>query len=180
METAMEFGAKNSLTKLGVRLIGIFFFIRAVADVYGLITHTRSAEGFLGFYMNFNDDGKPIIDIMAWVGVVIMIYVCFQLFRFHPSGRNWALTIYWLLLLEGAGYSIWLIISWVKDFFGGKDFSFALNINNPVWQGEVSGLFAILLYFGVVVVFIFIPVYFLMRKDVKQLFQKTAPTGETN
>ena len=162
------------MNKWGVRLISCYFFVWAISDVYKLATGTSSNK-FFGFYFSSNGEN---LAFMAWAEVVALAYIGFQLLRFHPGGRYWSLAVLWLMTLEAGGFLIWMIVLLAKDFFEGKSSGLAWNCNCPIWHGEVRGLPAVLLYFVVVFIFIFIPTYFLMRKDVKQLFEKAVATVE--
>ncbi len=163
------------MNKWGVRLISCYFFIWAISDVYKLISGTRHAKGFLGFHLTYHGENINI-DSMAWAGVVILVYAAFQLLRFHPSGRYWALTVLWVSTLLSGFSFIWLIVLLANAFYNGT----GIDFSNPKWLGEDSRPIAALLLFVGAFLFYFISVYFLMRKDVKQLFQKPVTTGETN
>ena len=73
METTSELTANNTLTKWGVRLIGIYFFLWAVSDFYRLVIGTRTAKGFLGFDLGLTYNGEHI-DVVAWLGVAVLFY----------------------------------------------------------------------------------------------------------
>lgn len=160
------------MNKLGVRLIALVFIIGAITDVYGLVTGTRHAQGGLGFDLGLTYNGKPI-DVMAWMEVVVLLYAGIQLLRFHPSGRNWALFIFWVMTVFAGIFLFWFI---------GSLATASIQISNPPWLSENSrSIFAILLLIGIIIVFCLVPIYFLMREDVKQLFEKpVAVEGTTN
>ena len=164
-----------ALAKWGVRLIGFLLFVGAISDFYKLITGTRQIQGFLGFDLGLNHDGKPI-DVMGWLGVVILIYVGVQLLRFQPSGRYWALFIFLVSTLLLVVNLVWFIGLFTTASSGGT----RIDIANPQWLDEKSRPIAAILLFVGVIVFYCVPAYFLMRKDVKQLFHKPAPTGESH
>jgi hypothetical protein len=156
------------MKKWGVRLIALFFIIRAVSSIYGLISGTFRVNGFLGFDFTYN--GKPT-GIMAWVSVAIFLYVGVQLLRFHQSGRDSALFVLGLEMFVSAIFLIWMSVLWVKDFGENKGSGLAWNLSLFHWHSEIRGLSVVIVYFVEIFIFLFIPFYFLKRKNVKQLFE---------
>jgi hypothetical protein len=164
------------MKKWGVRLIACLFFIRAISGAYNLIAYIGPAGSFSGWVMEFN--GWNInTDFMGWVELVIPVYIGFQLLRFNPSGRFWALTILWLATLSLGGFLIWLSVLVAQAFYYNKP----MNFSHTNWFGEIRGPIPFLLFLASIFVFYAIPTYYLMRKDVKQLFEKpVAAEGTTD
>lgn len=145
------------MNKWGVRLIGFLFLIEAIYYFLPLITKTWHPTGFWE------------IDL---VYAIVFLYTGIQLLRFHPSGRNWALFILWLSTLLSGFFLVWISLSLTTT---------SIYFANPQWLNESSRpIFALLLFVGAVIIFLFVPIYFLMRKDVKQLFQNAAASTDNN
>jgi len=168
------------MKKWGVRLIGLLFFIRAISDIYALITYTGPAGSFTGWVMEFSR-WNVNTDFMGWVEIAILIYAGVQLLRFHPSGRLATLALLWVATLSLGGFLIWMTVLVTKSFY----FNEPIELSHTSWFGEVRGPIPfLLLVFGAFVIYA-IPTYYLTRKDVKQLFEKndtpkeTAPVSDT-
>jgi hypothetical protein len=160
------------MNKWGVRIIAMFFFILAIWDVYALLTggHTHGA---FGFDLGITKDGKPDIDYMAWVEVIICIFIGIQLLRFHPSGRGCALNVLWLLVLF-SGFVLIASVITVYGVYTGK-----VNIGGLTWLNEnLRPIAAILLPVGVLIFFL-ISINFLYREDVELLFKKSVAQQES-
>ncbi|MBI5352368.1 MAG: hypothetical protein HZB50_06985 [Chloroflexi bacterium] len=167
------------MKKWGVRLIALLFFIGAILDAYGLIKGTRHAQGGLGFDLGLTYNGQPI-DVMAWVEVVVFIYVGVQLLRFHPSGRFLALAIFWVSVFSSTCTFSWMIVLMVKDWTS-PTLDFSKFSSNLPWLSGISVPILLIVFFAGVFVFNFLAIYFLRKKDVKQLFEKPVlAKGETN
>jgi hypothetical protein len=159
------------MNKWGVRIIAMFFFILAIWDVYALLTggHTHGA---FGFDLGITKDGKPDIDYMAWVEVVICIFIGIQLLRFHPSGRGCALNVLWLLVLFSVLLLVILGVSVYRHYTGTVDFG------GPKWLNENLRPFAaILIPVGLLLFFLFL-INFLLGEDVERLFGKPIDSKE--
>jgi hypothetical protein len=115
------------------------------------------------------------------VEVVILVYASFQLLRFHQSGRNWALSIFGLSILASGLGLIFIVVISINAFYTQTSYPFTLNFPGVTMFSEVDGSIAYVVFLiGIIMLFYFVPAYFLMRKDVKQLFEKAVATGETN
>lgn len=165
---------ETTMNKWGVRLISVYLSIWAITNAYKIISG-HSKNTFFG--LGFNLFGHTL-DFLAWAEVAFLVYIGFQLFRFQSGGRNSALFLFWWLSISSAGFLIWMIVVTANDLYKGEIPSLALNLNNPTWFGELRGFSAAWFYFVVILVFYFIPTYFLMRKDVKQLFEKPVTIEE--
>jgi hypothetical protein len=163
------------MNKWGVRLIGACFFVMATSDFYKLITGNGRTNGFLGFDLGLKRYGNPI-EVMAWIEAAFFIYVGVQLLRFRPSGRYGALLVLGLASI-GSGFGLVLVIAiLINHFITGTSHPFTAS---NMWLGEIGeGIVAGVVMTGIFISF-FIPAYFLMRKDVKPLFDKIGTT-ETN
>jgi hypothetical protein len=162
------------MNKWGVRLIAGLFFIRVISGIYNLITYTGPAGSYTTWVMEFGG-WKMNTDFMGWVELLILVYIGFQLLRFKPSGRFWALTVLWLETIFLGGFVIWMSVLAAKAFYYNEPMSFS----HTTWFGEISGPIPFLLFFCGAFVFYAIPTYYLMRKDVKQLFKKPVTTEES-
>ena len=163
------------MKKWGVRLIGIYFFVWAISGVYNLIAYTGPAGSYTGWVMEFG--GWSInTDFMAWLELIILVSIGFQLLRFQPSGRFWALTVLWLVTLLLGGVLIWMTALVAKAFYYNE----TMELSHTNWFGEIRGPIPVLVFLAGAVVLYFIPTYFLMRKDVKQLFQRPVTKVENN
>jgi hypothetical protein len=162
------------MNKWGVRLIAVFLFIWAISDLHNLITGNELTPVFIGFDLMLNRDGIPI-HVMAWVEALVLVYAGVQLLRFNPCGRYGALTMLLINTIRAGGYLIWMIVIMVVGLYhSGSDFWWQFSLVDGV--SYFSFLFAMVIFF----VYYFIPTYYLMRRDVKQLFQKAITTAENN
>jgi len=175
------------MNKWGVRLIAVYFCVWAIFDFYTLTTGNGKTNGFLGFELAVSQNGKPV-DVMAWLQAFVFMGVAVRLLSFEPGGRYWALFVFWIKSIKSAGFLVWMIVVSINDFYKTDIPNLALKINIPIWVGELKGFSVALFYFVVFLIFYFIPTYFLMRKDVKCLFEKPVvadestaiPTGESS
>lgn len=151
------------MNKWGVRLISCLFFIWAISGIHRLIIGTSSKE-FFGLSLTYH--GEKLV-FMAWAQVVVLVYIGFQLLRFRPSGRYWALTVLWLGMLGTGWLLIWMIISALKAFYHNE----AIDFYYTTWFGEIRDL-AVLLFYAGILVYLFIPAYYLLRANTKKLFQQ--------
>jgi hypothetical protein len=130
-------------------------------------------HGAFGFDLGITKDGKPDIDYMAWVEVVICIFIGIQLLRFHPSGRGCALNVLWLSVFF-MGIMLVVTVILVNDVYAGNR-----DIGGLTWLNEnLRPIAAILLPIGVLIFFL-IPINFLYREDVELLFKKSVAQQES-
>lgn len=163
------------MNKWGVRLIALLFIILAVSDVYGVITGARNGQSFTRFHINVLG-----IDFMPWVEIVILVYAGIQLLRFQPSGRYSALFIFGLAILASGIGLILIVVVLIDSLISGTSFPLTTNIRGNNWFSEPGGSVVYVVLLAVVLIIIyFIPAYFLMRKDVKQLFEKIITAEES-
>lgn len=161
------------MNKWGVRLIGCYFLIWAISDLVELIIGTHSKKGFMGFYIEIGG-----LDIAPWIGVCILFYTVFQLVRFDNSGRIWALIMLWpYTIIWGA-----LFIAALVSFFSppvrerlSSSFTWTWTM---VPKPEPPVGFS--LFVGVVFINFLVPLYYLLRKNTKALFQKIITAEENN
>lgn len=166
------------MKKWGVRLIGFYFLIRAVSEVYQLITGTRHAKGFFGIYLRSNNNSIDAIDIMAWIGVYILIYTGIQLIRFDRRGRTWALILFWpSVIFMGTLFMVSLISFFYPSIY--EDLHIPIAPTLSLFKRKAETPFEIFLFLGFGFSYCLIPLYYLLRKDTKALFQKV-PAAEAN
>lgn len=158
------------MTKWGVRLIACYFFVWAISDFYGLVTSTRTAKGFLSFDLGLTYNGEHI-DVIAWLGVAILLYAGFQLLRFHPSGYDLTLLIFWLSFFSLGFSLVWLVI-WLN--------SDSVDLSNVVTIVGIKGTILAQLLVAAFFVLHSSVLYFLYRKDTKALFNIPAISREIN
>lgn len=161
------------MNKWGVRLIGCLFLIRAISDAYPLIVNNGNAED-LGWRVLFF--GANLSGFMPWLVITLLIYIGAQLLRFQPSGRDWALIILWLSTLAWGGILIWVIFLIAKAFFYNE----TMELSHSSWFGEIRGPIPTILLLAGVFIAYFVLSYYLMRKDVKFLFEKPVAAEESN
>jgi hypothetical protein len=168
------------MNKWGVRLIGIYFFVWAISQFVKYVTITRNEHGFWGFDLGLAHNGK-LIDVIGLMGVVILIFAGFQLLRFQASGRYSALFILRLAILASGIGIILTVAVLIDSLITGTSFPLTTNFRGNSWLSEPGGsIVYVVLLAGVFIIIYFIPAYYLMRKDVKQLFEKPVAAGETN
>ena len=160
------------MNKWGVRLIAVYLFAWAISDFYKLLTDNENMGDFLGL----ESYGTPV-PIMGWIEVVIYIYAGIQLLRFKPSGRNWALFIFGLLSLFSGAFLVVMVAVWINSYFTLAEFPLTFDFPGSAWLGEIgTSIISMALLVGLILFFYFLPTYFLMRKDVKRLFDKIDTT----
>jgi hypothetical protein len=156
------------MNKWGVRLIALLFIILAISNVYRLVTGTGRSSDDLGIAYN----GKPVY-IMAGIWAGIYFYTGFHLLKFHQKGRDWALFLLWPSTILVGLVCILVITVSVLSLYTRT----ALPIDlNPRWGSQINNPISVSIIFIGGFLLIFIPTYFLMRKDVKQLFEKPVTT----
>ena len=167
---------KNSaLAKWGVRLIGLCFFLWATSNLIDVVTVSGNTKGFYGITMTLSDD----IDITAWIGIYILFYTGVQLMRFDKRGRIWALILHWpLVIVLGVLFIASIILLFMPSFYESLPFSFAPKVRFLQIVAETP--LETSLFFLLDFVYFAAPLYFLLRKDTKALFNIPATTGETH
>ena len=160
------------MNKWGVRLIALLFVIRVILHAYNLITYTGPAGSYSGWVMEFGE-WNINTDFMAWAEIIILAYAGFQLFRFQPSGRYWALFTLWISTLVSGVFLVRITGVAIWAFYQREPIEayFTVKFWNTVGT-KVDGVIPLLLVYVGNFVFYLVPTYYLMRKDVKQLFEK--------
>ena len=173
------------MNKWGVRLVGFYFFVRAILTAYGLILSPFNAGGFFGFRLGNASYSLPFfgsgdaIDILALQEVVALLLVGYFLLRFNSTARLAALIVLWPPTIYHGIYFILMTLGAISSFFdSGATTSATLTFFQ--WSRDVNDPLILLLAFTGFFLFYSIPIYLLMRKDAKTLFQKVVTTGETN
>lgn len=168
------------MNKWGVRLISCYFFIWAISNVLKLIFSPGRSDGFFGisFYLpSYND--SPQIDVLGWFAAYLLFYAGIQLLRFDRGGRTWALIMLWpYTIFSGA-----LFLAALVSFFSSpvrEYLASSIKCNYPLQscKPETSLAFSLLLGWGFV--YVLIPLYFLLRKNSKELFIKPTVSQDTD
>lgn len=170
---------KNQTTsKVGVWLIATYFFILAVSKAMRImIGGERTAEPDV--YVELNNNTIEIYNVFAWIGVCFFLYVGIQLMRSNSSGWSLALFVYWpITIIQGSVFVCALMVFIFPALQNQLSLSFSLSL--PWGNYDFATPLKAFLYAGFRFLFMAIPLYFLLRKDTKALFQKPATTGETN
>jgi hypothetical protein len=155
------------------RLVGCFFLTWALSEFIGLLTGTRSVKGFYGFVSNAFIRGIPErVDVAAWIGVIILAWTGYYLIRLEEWGRRLALILLWPCLIGNSLLFILYAIGSINSILFDDPISVTIRLFNFNWPGEMDKPFIILSFFGGLLFFYGIIVYFLSRKDIKILFQK--------
>lgn len=166
------------MKKWGVRLIGFYFLIGAIFDLLGLVMGTRSKKGFLGLIITNSHANQ--VDIMGWIGVFVLAYAGYYLLRLDARGRLWTLIVLWPWVIISGFYLAWIVLSPTSTFFSNANMSMGWHFFYTDWPGEINGPYRIYSLFIGIFLFYSALTYFLMRKDVKQLFQKADTTAENH
>jgi len=162
------------MNKWGVRVIAIYFCVWSIHDFFGLLTGQLSKEGFMGLIIDAFG-----YDIAPWIGAFVCLYIGVQLIRLDPKGRRCALFLLWLWMIISGFYLVWMVFSPTSNFFSDANMSVVWRLFYTDWPGEVKGSYKnFLMYIGIFI-FYSILTYFLMRKDVKRLFEKHVTADES-
>lgn len=161
------------MNKWGVRLIGLFFIVWAMQLAIRLITGNHPPHGFL--FLVVDIDG---IDLAAWIGVCVLVCIGYRLLALDPRSRFWALIMLWFLSI---GYGWYFLKTIISVFSHSSLDPITLNFWPSQWNSpklesteiQLGVTLATFLYFA-------IPLYYLLRKDVKQLFQRPVTKVENN
>ncbi len=155
----------RTLNVWGVRLLGVFFLLWSLLDFVELITGTRSRKGFLGLHVDIGG-----LDIMTWIGVYVLSYTGYHLLKLNSQGRNWALIIFWPSMIVTGLYFLLAVISSISSSRFDTNLSTTLNLFKFQWA--IEDTVTLLIVLGGMFLLNSIPLFFLMRKDVKNLFLK--------
>jgi hypothetical protein len=168
------------MNKWGVRLISCYFFIWAISNVLKLIFSPSRADGLFGihFYLpSYN--GSPQIEILGWFAAYILLYTGIQLLRFDKRGRTWALIMLWPYTITSGTLFIAALIS----FFSSpvrKHLTSSINCNFGVGSCKPETSLALSALLGWGFVYCLTPLYFLLRKNTKEIFIKPTVPQETD
>jgi len=176
----------KAMSKWGVRLVGGYFFVRAILTAYGLILSPFDAGGFFGFRFTdvsyslpFFGSGESLIDIMALAEVVAFLLIGYFLLHYNSIARLAALIILWPPTIVNGFYFILMSLVAIFSLFDSEAKASA-TLRFFQWSRHVNDPLILLLAFTGFFLFYSTPIYLLMRKDIKALFQKVATTGETH
>jgi hypothetical protein len=179
---------EKGMNKWGVRLISVYFFAWAISKAVGIDNSKGSSYSIkLPFY---NHSGQ--IDLMGWIGVCVLLYVSYNLLRFNAASRTIALISLWPSVI-GIGFFLALITYYainalVSGTYATADSSMTFYFFHTKWPGEVTNPALIFLIIAGKFMLALAPLYILMRKDLKRLFDKPVvadestaiPTGESS
>jgi hypothetical protein len=179
-------GAKGekAMNKWGVRLIGYYFFVRAILTAYGLILSPFEAGGFFGFQatdasytLPFIGSGKQI-DFLALGEVITLMLIGYFILRLNLTARGTALIVLWPPTIYYGIYFILMTLVALFSFFS-PEVTASETLTFFQWSREVNNPIILALAHAGFFLFYAIPTYFLMRKDVKQLFEKPVTIEES-
>ena len=159
------------MKKWGIRLISVCFWLGAVATCFDIITKENPPRGFLGISFSLFSGSSPEsmtsqLDIMALIGLCVYVYIAYNLLKSNEQGRIWALAILWISVLRFVFSFIYTVI---KSPMPWTSISMVANYPGHSYILNAPGIF--LVSTGVVLLLYALPIYFLMRKDVKMDFQ---------
>ena len=164
------------MNKWGVRLISAYFFVWAISKAVGIDNSKGSSYNIeLPFYKHSGQ-----IDLVGWIGVCVLLYVGYNLLRFDSTSRTIALISLWPSVIGMGVFFVLITYSAINAFLSGAyataDSSMTFYFFHIKWPGEITN--PALIYSIIVgrLMLVLAPLYFLMRKDVKQLFAKTDTT----
>lgn len=151
------------MKKWGVRLIGILFLLWAISEGIALANGTSRAP----FY--FVTDNIRL-NVITPIEICLLLYISVQLMLFAKNGRTWALIMLsWAVLRIGV--VLVFILSWAA-------FNTPLKLGNyqvayKLDMGFIKPDSPLLISISAIGMFIVIltSLYFLLRKDVKALFE---------
>ena len=174
------------MNKWGVRLVGGYFFVRAILTAYGLILSPFNTGGFFGlsitdvsYTLPFFGSGESLIDTMALAEVIAFLLIGYFLLRYNSIARLAALIILWPpTIVYGFYFILMSLVAIFSPFDSEAKASSTLRFFQ--WSRHVDDPLILLLAFTGFFLFYSIPLYFLMRKDTKALFQKVITTREIN
>lgn len=174
------------MNKWSVRLAGWYFIIWALLTAIGFILSPTHAGGFFGIYMNnsvsyslpiIGSGAIPQIDLMALGKSIFLLLVGYFILQFQSSARFAALIVLWpITIYHGIYFSLVTIAAIFSFFYSGTQASATMKFLQ--WSREVKDPIILALAFAGFFLFYAIPTYFLMRKDVKRLFEKPVTTEE--
>ncbi|MBI5297834.1 MAG: hypothetical protein HY869_20335 [Chloroflexi bacterium] len=141
------------MKKWGVRLIAIYFFLWAIRDSIALANGTSNS--FLHFYI-----GEISLDIMTPIQICLLLIAGFQLMIFDKNGRIWALVILCWNLLQ-FGMSLF--------FLSLTNFKMPLRFQSIF--GDLDASHGILIIVAWMTLIFLVPLFYLLRNDVKVLFE---------
>ena len=172
------------MNKWGIRLVGYYFFVRAILTAYRLILSPSYAGGFFGIHTNisyslpFLGNGDAI-NLMAMGEVIALSLIGYFLLRFNSSARLAALLVLWPPTIYYGIYFLLMTLAAISSFFDPETKASA-TLTFFQWSQKINDPIILALAFTGFFLFYFIPTYLLMKKDTKALFQKVIPAGETN
>ncbi|MCC6568127.1 MAG: hypothetical protein IT315_02705 [Anaerolineales bacterium] len=164
------------MVKWGVRLIGLLFIFEAAWDLYILFTAQNNAIRFVGISGGIHY-GDKYVEILAWIAACLFAYIGYRLLTLHTEGRTWALIILWpAAILSGISLALFMILP-ILSFASSKEISMGLYLFNNKLR-SITNPNSVLLIIGLFFLFYAIQVWFLMRQDVKNEFQKPTKAKE--
>lgn len=161
------------MMKWGVRLISFCFGLWAVSTIVRIILNPSDAGGFFGIYIDFSIKIYPYltfpqVDFNAWGEVCVLLLIGYYLLRFNPTARSVALIILWPSVLWNGLLFLW---SFIAVFFARSSSEMYMALHPFGTEWKFIGL-DVPLFTGSSFILEILPIYLLMRKDVKMEFQK--------
>ncbi len=152
------------MKKWGVRLIGILFLLWAVSSFIDWLR--GSEEGFLGFYINiFGSNISPLVEVF------ILLYTSYYIFKFDKRGRIWALILLWPSSIASLLFFIKTLVTYNSPIVVVK-WTVGLEV---FWlQGQEKTILDMpirVLVVGLFMILSLAALYYLLRKDIKALFE---------
>jgi len=170
--------------KQGVRFVGFYFFVRAILTAYELILNPYNAGGFFGiqsvgasYSLPFFGSGTQI-DFLALGEVSALLFIGYYLLRFNPTVRNAALLVLWPSTIYYGIYFVLMTLVLIFSFFS-PDATASATLSFFQWSRDVNDPLVLALTHAGLFLFYFIPLYILMRRDVKRLFEKHVAANES-
>jgi hypothetical protein len=153
---------RKAMKVWGIRLIGMFFLVGAILNLFGIITGINPPHGFMGLSWV---SSSIEFDIMAWIGTFVFAYIGYHLLKLRSQGRIWALILLWISVLRIVFAFIYTAIKIPAPL---TSITLVANYPGHSYTLDKPGIFLVLM--GISFLFFAIPTYFLMRKDVKMEF----------
>lgn len=104
---------------------------------------------------------------MALIGLCVYVYIAYNLLKLNEQGRIWALVILWISVLRFVFSFIYTVI---KSPVSWTSLSMVATYPGHSYILNTPSIF--LVSTGIVLLLYALPIYFLMRQDIKLEFQK--------
>ncbi|MFZ5880072.1 MAG: hypothetical protein ACOY0R_11935 [Chloroflexota bacterium] len=161
------------MKKWGVRLIGILFLLQAIS------TTIAYANGISPSFSGYVEVDNVKLDITTPILICLFLYAGFQLARCKESGRIWALILLWPSVIASLLFFVEALVTYNSPIVAGK-WKIGLEVF-WLWGQEKTILDSPIRVFvvGLFMIFYLVPLYYLLRKDVKALFEPPTTSAIT-